>query len=484
MASLDRRELLSKAGAGALLLASPLELLEAAAAALEDELAAGSAISKRAWRALRADVRGPVLLPRTPGYNRARLVFNSRFDGRRPAAVVRPADPRDVQAIVRWADRFDTRLVPKSGGHGYAGYSASPGAVVVDLGRFRGIRVRPGGRRAGVGAGARLIDVYTVLSRRGVTIPAGTCPTVGIGGLALGGGYGLASRRFGLTSDSVRALTIVTADGRARRADRDTNEDLYWACRGGGGGNFGIVTGFELDLHRARGSAYFSISWPWSQASAAIDAWQRFAPHAPDGLTSVLSLSTGPRVSASGQFFGSAARLRRLLRPLTRVAGASLSVGESGYLDLMLRWAGGSRTSPRSAFWAKSDYVARPLSARARAAMIDRVERPGGATGVLLLDAYGGAINRVRPRATAFVHRDQLFSIQYLSYSSARWVAIAHRAMRPYVSGQAYQNYIDADLARWQRAYYGRNLERLREVKGAYDPDFRFRFRQAIPPAR
>jgi FAD/FMN-containing dehydrogenase len=478
MATFDRREFLV---GGASLLASPSALFDELA---PEQYGADAAVSKRAWRALRADVRGPVLLPGTPGYNRARLVFNSRFDGRRPAAVVRPTDPRDVRAIVRWADRFDARLVPRSGGHSYAGYSASPRAVVVDLRRFRGINVRPGGRRAGIGAGARLIDVYTALARRGVTIPAGTCPTVGIGGLALGGGYGLASRRFGLTADSIRSLTIVTADGRIRRADRDTNEDLFWACRGGGGGNFGIVTGFAFDLHRARGAAYFSISWPWSQASAAIDAWQRFAPHAPAGLTSVLNLSTGPSIGASGQFFGSAARLRRLLRPLTRVAGANLSVGESGYLDLMLRWAGGSRTSPRSAFWAKSDYVARPLSGRGRRALIRQVESPGGATGALLLDAYGGAINSVRPGATAFVHRAQLFSIQYLSYSSGRWVARAHRAMRPFVSGQAYQNYIDADLGRWQRAYYGRNLQRLRDVKKAYDPDFRFRFRQAIPPAR
>ena len=478
MASLDRRELLIRGGRGALLLATPSAAFDALAEPFEAE----PAVSKRAWRALRADVRGPVLLPRTPGYGRARLVFNSRFDGRRPAAVVQVADARDVRAVVRWADRFGARLVPRSGGHSYAGYSASPRAVVVDLRRFRGIRLNAGAKSARIGAGARLIDVYTVLARRGVTIPAGTCPTVAMGGLALGGGYGLASRRFGLTSDNVRALTIVTADGRLRRADRDTNQDLYWACRGGGGGNFGIVTGFELDVHRARGAAYFSISWPWSQASAAVDAWQRFAPHAPDGLTSILSLSNGPRVSASGQFFGSTARLRQLLRPLTRVAGATLSVGESSYLDLMLRWAGGSRTSPRSAFWAKSAYVARPLSAKGRRTMIDWIERPG--SGALLLDAYGGAINRVRPGATAFVHRDQLFSIQYLSYSGGSWVAGVHGAMRPYASGQAYQNYIDADLDRWQRAYYGRNLARLREVKKAYDPDFRFRFRQAIPPAR
>jgi FAD/FMN-containing dehydrogenase len=329
-----------------------------------------------------------------------------------------------------------------------------------------------------------------------LTIPAGTCPTVGIGGLALGGGFGLASRRFGLTSDNLRALTIVTADGRIRRVDRDTDEDLFWASRGGGGGNFGVATGFELRAHRARGAAYFFVSWPWSRASAAIAAWQRLAPHAPDGLTSVLSLGTGgPQVSASGQFFGSPAQLRRLLAPLTRIDGASLTVGESSYPALMLRWAGGSRTSPRSSFHAKSAYVARPLPHRARARMIDWIERrqrtPRLGSGALLLDAYGGAINRLRPEATAFVHRDQLFSIQFLAYfngatagrASRRWVAGVHGALRPFTSGQAYQNYIDADLGGWQRAYYGSNLARLREVKKAYDPDFRFRFRQAIPPA-
>ena len=424
-------------------------------------------------------------------------MFNSRFDSRRPIAVVQPRDTRDVQAVVRWADRFDARLVARSGGHSYAGYSAGAGAVVVDLRRIHGIRVNAGGKRATVGAGARLIDVYTALAHRGLTIPAGTCPTVGLGGLALGGGFGLASRRFGLTSDNLRALTIVTADGRIRRVDRDAGEDLFWASRGGGGGNFGIATGFEFRAHRARRAAHFFISWPWAQASAAIAAWQKLAPHAPDGLTSVLSLGTGgPRVSASGQFFGAAAQLHRLLRPLTRIDGAALTVGESSYLALMLRWAGGSRTSPRSSFHAASAYVAKPLPGRARARMIDWVERrqrtPSLGSGALLLDAYGGAINRVPPEATAFVHRDQLFSIQFLTYfngaaagrASKRWVAGAQAALRPFTSGQAYQNYIDADLAHWQRAYYGDNLPRLREVKKAYDPDFRFRFRQAIPPAR
>jgi FAD/FMN-containing dehydrogenase len=363
-----------------------------------------------------------------------------------------------------------------------------------------------------VGAGTQLIDMYSVLARRGLTVPGGSCPSVGIGGLALGGGHGLAGRRWGLTADNIRALTIVTADGRVRQVTADSNEDLFWACRGGGGGNFGIVTSLALQTHRTRGAAWFFASFPWSQASEALAAWQAFAPDAPDALTSIFSLGTSggsgpPRVTALGQYFGSPTKLRRLLRPLARVSGASVSVGSSTYMSLVLRWAGclddGLRachttgtspggTMPRASFYAKSDFFDRPLSARARARMVSWIERRqrGGGSGALLLDAYGGAYNRPAADATAFVHRDMLFSLQYLAYYSGggggaanAWVGGVWRALRAAASGQAYQNYIDPQLTGWQRAYYAGNLPRLRAIKKQVDPDFRFRFRQAIPPA-
>jgi FAD/FMN-containing dehydrogenase len=361
--------------------------------------------------------------------------------------------------------------------------------------------------RATVGAAAQLIDVQRALTRRGVTVPSGSCPTVGIGGLTLGGGHGLAGRRLGLTSDNLLAARVVTADGRVRHVDSDTDEDLYWALRGGGGGNFGIVTALTLRTHRAPGAAYFFVSWPWSQAGEALAAWQRFAPEAPPALTSILSLSTtggagSPRVSALGQYFGEVSALRRLVRPLTRVAGARLSTGSSSYFTMVLRWAGclegglpACHRSTRSSFFAKSDYFDKRIGPRGRARMIDWVERrqrtPSLGSGALLLDAYGGALNGPAADATAFVHRDMLFSLQYLAYfngaaagrASRRWAGGTWRALRPHASGEAYQNYIDPDLVRWQRAYYGANLARLREIKKQVDPDFRFRFPQAIPPA-
>jgi FAD/FMN-containing dehydrogenase len=489
MAQLDRREFLAAAAGGVVAGTVPMDLAAAQG---------GARLSRRAARALRSDVRGRVFFPGRPGYNSARLIYNLRYDGARPAAVVEPRDTRDVAALVRWANRFDERLVPRAGGHSYAGYSTTGRGVVVDLSRWRGVRVANG--RATVGAGAQLIDMYAALARRGMIVPGGSCPSVGVTGLALGGGHGLSGRRFGLTSDNLLRATIVTADGRIRQVSPDNNESLYWACRGGGGGNFGIVTSMTFQAHRANGAGWFLISWPWGAASEAFDAWQRFAPHAPAGLTSIFSLSTGRRVTALGQFFGSEAALRRLIRPLTRVGGANVSTGRASMMALALRWAGcldetvrachtrGTSPGgqlPRSAFYAKSDYFHRPLPPRARRIMIDWVERRG--SGALLFDAYGGAYNRPAADATAFPHRDMLFSLQYFAAGSGRtpraWANGVWRALRPFASGQAYVNYIDPQQRGWERAYYASNLQRLREVKRTYDPDFRFRFAQAIPPA-
>ena len=510
MARVDRRSFLAGSAAGVAAATLPVEGLAAAA----DQLLGEAAISNRALRALRSALRGPVRTRGSRGYATARLVYNERFDAVRPQAVVEPLNVRDVQAVVRWAQRFGVRIVAKGGGHSYAGYSTIGNGVVVDLRRIAGVTPKAANTRANVGAGAQLLDVYAGLSRRGVTVPAGSCPSVGVGGHALGGGMGLAGRRFGLLSDNMTALTIVTADGRIRRVDRDDDPDLFWACRGGGGGNFGIVTGFQFRTHRVRRAAWFNIVWPWAAASEALDEWQRLLPGATPDLTAIFHLTTTaggpPTVSCDGQFFGSESQLRATIAPLLR-HGAQLSIGTQAYLPLMLRWAGclgdplrschtvhtsrGGKL-PRAAFYAKSDYVDKPLSAAGRRTAIDWIERrnadPANGSGALLLDSYGGALNRPKPGATAFVHRDELFCIQYGAYfegaaakrASQRWIAGAHRAMRPYVSGQAYQNYIDAGLSNWQRAYYSTNLPRLRQVKKSYDPDFFFRFPQAIPPAR
>jgi FAD/FMN-containing dehydrogenase len=218
---------------------------------------------------LRRAVRGPV---RTPG-NSNGLLYNERYGGIRPLAVLQPVDAADVQAAVRWAARNDVPITARSGGHGYAGYASARGGLVVDLRRLDRISVAGGSGSATVGPGSQLIDVYRRLARSGATIPAGSCPSVGIGGHALGGGMGLAGRRFGLTCDNVTALRIVTADGRLLQCDADTNPDLFWACRGGGGGNFGIVTRFQLKTHPVGSASWFFVTWPWAGDGGVIAPW-------------------------------------------------------------------------------------------------------------------------------------------------------------------------------------------------------------------
>ena len=500
MSELDRRQFLRAAGTGAVALgaAGQLELAEALA---EVEAEASGKVGKKAIRQLRRSVHGRVLTRGDNGYGRARKVFNSRYDDKRPDAVLVARGVSDVQAVIRWANRHDVRLTARSGGHSYAGYSTTGNGVVVDLSKLNRVQASNGSKRATVGAGVPLLRMYSKLAKKGMTVPGGSCPTVGITGLALGGGMGFASRELGLTCDNITGISIVTPDGKFRQITERSDPGLFWACQGGGGGNFGIVTSLTFRTHRARRAAYFTASWPWSEADHALNAWQRFAPEAPAALSSTFSLLTGsgsPFAAASGQFFGSKGELRKLLKPLEDVDGIRLTVGSEDYLKLMLRWAGCagesvsrcSKPHPRS-FYAGSDYFDKRVNSGGRERMIDAIsQRQGqGGSGALLLDAYGGKINKVGSRATAFVHRDQLFAVQYYAEPgssgnkrTSNWIKRTRRRLGRYTSGQAYQNYIDPNLKGWKKAYYGRNYQRLVDVKTRYDPDNRLRFRQGIPP--
>ena len=282
-----------------------------------------------------------------------------------------------------------------------------------------------------------------------------------------------------------------------RTCNARQNADLFWACRGGGGGNFGIATRFVFRTHRVRSASFFIATWPWDAVEEVVDRFLRWAPNAPDALTSICRLATSggsPVVQVFGQFLGSEADLKQLLPGLTGglPAARSVTTGTQPWLDLVRRWGGcGSQslaacTVPEQAsFAAASDYVARPLPPAGLAALRRAIDERGAAAGSILLDAYGGAINRVAPSATAFVHRRMLASCQYFASgepAAARaWVRATDAAMRPYVSGFAYQNYIDPELADWKRAYYGANLGRLTAVKRRYDARNVFRFRQSVP---
>ena len=472
------------------------------------------------WAAVARDLSGPLVRPGEGDYATAKLLFDPRFDSLHPAGIAYCASPHDVATSLAFARRHGLPVAARCGGHSYAGWSSTSG-LIVDVTRMAGVNVSGG--TAVVGAGTRLIDFYSGLAASGRGVPGGSCPTVGIAGLTLGGGVGVVSRAYGLTSDNVQSLQIVTADGQVRTASPSRNPDLYWACRGGGGGNFGVATSFTFRTHPVGEIILFFLSWPWSQAGRVIAGWQSWAPHAPDALWSNLHLAAAPgggtpSVEVGGTYLGSAGGAYAELEKLYAAVGSDPSspyLESTTWLHAMLVEAGCETSTidtvaechlptqnpagrfMRASEYAKSDFFTRPLSSSGIGTLLSGVENlqlvagaPGGGGGIAF-DAMGGAVNRVAPGATAYVHRNALFQAQYTTgwtpgaasagvANQRAWQRSFWRSMRPYASGQAYQNYIDPDLTNWRQAYYGANYARLTRVKGAYDPDRVFRFPQAV----
>ena len=469
------------------------------------------------WTALGHDLSGPLVRPGEAAYTVSKRLFDPRFDTLHPAGIAYCRNPHDVATCLAFVRKFGVPVAARCGGHSYAGWSSTSG-LIIDVTRMSGVNVN--GSTATVGAGTRLIDFYNGLAAHGRAVPGGSCPTVGIAGLTLGGGIGVVSRAYGLTSDNVKSLQIVTADGQVRTCTANQNSDLFWACRGGGGGNFGVVTSFTFGTHPAGEIVLFFLSWPWSQAARVISAWQSWAPHAPDALWSNVHLAAAPggsvpTIEVGGTFLGSLSAAAAQLDKLYAAVGSHPSspfMETTSWLHAMLVEAGcasltvnqchlptqtpGGQLS-RASEYAKSDFFTKPLSSHGIGTLLSGVESfqrvagAPGASGGIAFDALGGAVNRVAPGATAFVHRNALFQAQYTTTwpagSAAAAVGRQHawqqsfwQSMRPYASGQAYQNYIDPALTNWRQAYYGANYTRLTQVKAKYDPDRVFTFPQAV----
>jgi FAD/FMN-containing dehydrogenase len=469
------------------------------------------------WTALGHDLSGTLVRPGEAAYNTDKRLFDPRFDSLHPAGIAYCRNPHDVSACLAFVRKYGVPVAARCGGHSYAGWSSSSG-LIVDVTRMAGVNVS--GTTATVGAGTRLVDFYNGLNSRGRAVPGGSCPTVGISGLTLGGGIGVVSRAYGLTCDNVTSMQIVTADGQVRTCSAGSNPDLYWACRGGGGGNFGVVTSFTFSTHPAGEIVLFFLSWPWSQADRVISAWQSWAPHAPDELWSNVHLAAAPggsipAIQVGGTYLGSISAASAQLEKLYAAVGSDPSspfMETTSWLHAMLVEAGCASLSvdechlptqtaggqlSRASEYAKSDFFTKPLSSGGIGTLLSgveslrRVSGASGGSGGIAFDSLGGAVNRVAPGATAFVHRNALFGAQYTTgwtpgaaaagvARQRAWQQSFWQSMRPYASGQSYQNYIDPTLSNWRQAYYGANSARLSAIKAKYDPNRIFTFPQAI----
>jgi FAD/FMN-containing dehydrogenase len=461
------------------------------------------------WAQLADQLHGDLVRPGNPGYDRARELFDPRFDHVRPRAVVYCATARDVATTVTFARDADLPLALRSGGHSYAGWSTGTG-VVLDVSRISGVRVA--GDTAEVGAGARLIDVYAGVAARGQALPAGSCPTVGVAGLTLGGGQGVLSRAWGLTCDNLIDVDLVTADATMVTADVRTEPDLFWACRGGGGGNFGVATRFRFRLRPAPQVTSWYLRWDYVHAADVLTGWQQWAVGSPRAMWSTCKLLTRPgeatpSAQVSGSWVGPTAGLGPAIAGLVDQVGhptAGSSRATHTYLGAMLSFAGCSTvaaaqcSTPRTTFGAASHVLTAAAPARAVALAVEQVARrhrenhPRQAG--VSFDVLGGAVTDLAAGDTAFPYRDALAVAQYTVgwpiaqrrsevQRDLRWLHAFRDAMSRDVGNAAYVNYVDPTLPDWQQAYYGANYPRLQRVKQHYAPDDVFRFPQSVQPA-
>jgi FAD/FMN-containing dehydrogenase len=419
--------------------------------------------------------------------------YQTSFNGRVTLAPELRAACKTANAVavlVDWCRTNNLTFALRSGGHSYEALSQSR-SVVIDTRLINQITVDRTKRTVTVGAGASLGAIYKKIGPLGYAIPAGSCPTVGVSGHVLGGGYGFLGRPLGLACDSLLAVTLVDAQGRAIEADAQQQADLFWACRGGGGGSFGAVTSFRFQLHPVKNVTTFGISWrlPAARAAKIFETWQAWAPQAPSGINALMRLSRHQDgnldLRCFGQSTGSVSELRRELKTLS----SSPDVRTMSFLASVNHFAGPDGWTYESVTMkGKSDYVTTPLSDEGILALMEGVAARRGITAIC--DPYGGAVAAPAADATAFAHRSALYCIQYASVWSdgkdqqhLQDMTDLYAALRPHVSGGAYVNYCDVELANFQDAYWGSNLARLKQIKAAFDPDNLFHHPRSVPPA-
>ncbi len=470
-----------------------------------------------AWAQLGAGLTGTLVLPSDADYDVARQLCYAQYDSIYPQAIAYCATPADVSTCVRFATRNGIPARARSGGHSSAGYSTTTG-LVIDLSRLNSVRIGTGS--VTVGAGTQQVDAVAALAPSGLALPGGLAATVAMAGFVQGGGLGLLTRKYGMACDHVLGADVVLADGSSLHCSPTSQPDLFWALCGGGGGNFGIVTAFQLAPVAISGLVNFTLTWPWDVAAAVLTGWQEWLLASPreSGAELVISLPDAapgnvPLVTVSGAWCGDPAGAAANVNALISAVGSSPTTNTSSqlsYQDSAMAWYGCStRTVPQCHRVGYSSAGALPrgefLVSRTRM-FSDQVPGSGvsdilaaydanrlpGHTRVFSTAGLGGAVNDVARTATAYVHRDTQFSFiaattlptgqpaQADRDAANAWATTVFDTMDPYSNGETYQNFMDPALVDWRRSYYAENYPRLVAVKQEYDPTRFFSFPQAV----
>ena len=440
---------------------------------------------------LESGLRGEVVWPGDRSYDTARAVFNGMID-RRPLAVIRPVDAAEVVRCIIFARRHDLPLSVRGGGHSVAGNAVRDGALMLDLSAMKTLRVDPATRTVRAEPGLTLGEFDRATQAYGLATTLGVVSTTGIAGLTLGGGLGWLNGRYGLACDNLTSAEVATADGRLLRASAQENEDLFWSIRGGGG-NFGVVTSLEYQLHPVDLVLAGGLSYPLSMAPRVLRFYDDFAKAAPDELSTAASLGRTPAgeptVSIVVCYCGPIDEGEQLLRPLRKFQ-SPVDDGIQPMPYTMLQSARDEAfPSGRHHNW-KSGWLREVTDGAIETLLRFLPQMPSSASSIGLQQLHGAA-SRVAPSATAFPHRAEQYDFLILSqWSEAtdsdrnlQWTRALFEAMVPHLEASVYVNNLGDEGQGRVQAAYGENYPRLAAVKRAYDPDNLFRANQNIDPS-
>ena len=442
---------------------------------------------------LRASLHGPLLCPGDANYDEARKVWNGMID-RRPALIARCAGVADVIAAVKFARTHDVLVSVRGGGHNIPGNSVCDGGLMIDLAGMRSVRVDPVRRTARAEGGTTWADFDRETQAFGLGTTGGSVSHTGIAGLSLGGGIGWLGGKHGLTCDNLLSADLVAADGKMLIANTDENPDLFWGLQGGGG-NFGVVTSFEYQLHPVGPLLAGMALYPFSKAKEALTLYRDFVEDVPDEVNTIGGLLTSPEgvpvVAIAVCYNGDLEAGEKLLRPI-RAFGPPLADHISPMAYRQVQTLLDSAAIRGRRYYIKSNMMQR-ISDATIDTLIERFPTVPSPLSIVVLQQLGNAANRVSAAATAFSHRQALCEWACISSwlepaaddVNIQWTREFSEVMRPFTTGSDYVNQIGVEAEEGSeriKAAFGANYDRLVGVKNKYDPTNLFRHNQNIRP--
>jgi len=442
-----------------------------------------------ALRDFRASLHGEVILPDDGGYDSARRVWNGMID-KYPALIIRCANRADVTHAVEFGRLQHLPVAVRGGGHSVSGKSVCDEGIVIDLSQMKGIRVDPVTCTARAEAGLTLGEFVRQTQLFGLVTTTGTVAGTGLSGLTLGGGLGWFMGKYGLTIDNLLSVDIVTADGQVKRASATEHPDLFWGVRGGGG-NFGIVTAFEFQLHAVGPVLAGKVVYPMSRAREVLRFYREYTSNVPDELTAYAALMTTPdglpAIAINLCSCGSLDAGERLVEPIRKFGPPIVDlIRPKSYLKLLTQADAGA---PEGRHYYEKARTLKDLSDEAIETIADYGVACTSPSSLVLLQHVHGAASRVSPTETAFALREESYVMSIVAAWEAgqahlhrAWARTFWTAMQPFASSGVYVNFLGNEGDERVRAAYGVNYERLVALKNTYDPTNFFSLNQNIRP--